>query len=134
MNAKKVKAVFVTSPRGQRVQVASYDPVSLEIRFHIGESQYFKEADALGFDESLRPTVEKMRVITFKLWDGDVLRVSARDFLDLAWRYPPKDDPEYKASARVFIPKLVVTRSILVDLKHKFDEQETEERLRRASS
>ncbi len=70
----------------------------------------------MGFDEDLFGEVADTQELVFKLWTGRVYRVMTEDFKRLAWIYPPKDNPDYKANTLVFKPKLVMTSDELAKL------------------
>ena len=127
--------IFSTSPINKiKVIVGWFDVFNHEATFEITEKRFFKEAGAVGIDENVfkRKTLNFCNTLVFKMWTGEIYRISKKDFMERCWIYPPGSKKEYKANRSGFIPKLMITEKNLKELNKKRAEKENEEILRLA--
>ncbi len=116
--------IYVKSPTGKKIPVGK--TVGDEAVFRITKERIFREADAIGIDKAVADdwNVKSKKFIIFTVEDDRSYRLTMDDFLLLAWEYPKKDDPNYKANNRVFKPKMVVAREVLAKYHKPMTEEE----------
>ena len=104
--------IFITSQVNKvKIPVGSTDAISREAVFEITPKRFFVEADAFGIDADVfrRKSIEYCQKFVFNFWDGRRIALTRQEFMGACWLYPSHNDPDYKAPAEKFKPKLVLT-------------------------
>ena len=130
----RTHTIFAISPNKKRVMIGRVDLTHRTAIFDITEGRHFKEANAIGIDRSVfrRKGVQWCTKIIFNLWNGEIYRITKRDFQKHAWLYPPGPKPEYKAHYSLFKPKWMLTLDKVRELAEINAKEEEIEILRAA--
>ena len=118
--------LYAISPKNKvKVPVGVADLNRREAIFPISQARFFQEANCFGRDEKILPkkAIDWCWAYTFNLWDGRTYKVSRSDFMGYCWRYPRRDDKDYRANPGNFCPKLVIS----VDVAEMLNRRQKEE-------
>jgi hypothetical protein len=103
--------IFITSPiRKLRVIIGEFRFETKTVVFYIRKGDIFEKANAVGVDRDTfkRKSIRWCNKIVLKFWDNRRYEMPIDEFIMNSWIYPPKNDPNYKASPDVFKSKLMI--------------------------
>ena len=128
--------IFAKGPINKvKVMVGEIDMMTRTATFFITEKRVFKEANAFGIDKDVfkRKSIRWCQNFIFKFEDGSKIGLTREEFVKNAWLYPYKNDPDFKAPADVFKPKLVLTLGKIREIIKKRKKETQDEYLERLS-
>lgn len=103
--------IFIKSQiKGVKIPIGEIDYYRKIATFIINKPRFFQKANSFGIDADVfsRKSIEFCTTFVFKFWDKRKIALTRMEFMENAWLYPNRDDPEYLANKSVFKPKLVI--------------------------